>query len=54
MFRGIFGVDFVVDYDSSEVYFMEINPRLTGSTTISFQTYQAQGIQFPLALFHFA
>lgn len=48
----MFGIDFVVDLETYQVYFMEINPRLTGSTTISYQLYQAEGMQFPLAVYH--
>jgi biotin carboxylase len=54
IFRGMFGIDFVVDYDTFDLYLMEVNPRMTGSTTISYYTYQAEGIQFPFGLFHFA
>jgi hypothetical protein len=52
LFRGIFGFDFSVDMDTNEVFFMEMNPRLTGSTTLAFQTYQAQGHKFPIILYH--
>lgn len=48
----MFGIDFVVDLETCQVYFMEINPRLTGSTTISYQLYEVEGIQFPLAVYH--
>jgi hypothetical protein len=41
-----------VDLDTNEVYFMEINPRLTGPTALGFQVYQAQGHRFPLLLYH--
>jgi biotin carboxylase len=30
LFRGIFGIDFVVDMETYEVFLMEINPRITG------------------------
>ena len=52
IFRGMFGIHFVVDLETYQVYFMEINPRLTGSTTISYQLYEAEGIQFPLVIYH--
>lgn len=48
----MFGFDFVVDEDSHEVFFMEMNPRLTGSTTLTYQLYQAEGYRFPHLLFH--
>ena len=31
---------------------MEMNPRLTGSTALAFQVYQAQGHRFPIFLYH--
>jgi hypothetical protein len=52
LYRGIFGYDFSVDLDTNELFFMEINPRLTGPTTLGFQVYQAQGHRFPLLLYH--
>jgi hypothetical protein len=52
LFRGLFGYDFTVDLDTNEVFFMEINPRLTGSTALAFQVYQAQGHRFPIFLYH--
>jgi hypothetical protein len=48
-FRGLFGIDFVSD--GKNVYFAEINPRFTGST--SFLTDQQMEIgKIPLTLFH--
>jgi hypothetical protein len=38
--------------DTSEVFFMEMNPRLTGSTALSYPVYQAQGHRFPMLLYH--
>jgi hypothetical protein len=52
LYRGIFGYDFSVDMDTNEVFFMEINPRLTGPNTLEFQVYQAHGHCFPLLLYH--
>jgi predicted ATP-grasp superfamily ATP-dependent carboligase len=52
IFRGMFGIDFAVDIDTHEVFVMEINPRMTGSMTTSFQIYQAEGYHFPHILYH--
>jgi biotin carboxylase len=52
IFKGMYGIDFVVDVDTHEVFTMEVNPRLTGSMTTTYQTYQAQGFRFPHLLFH--
>ena len=51
-YRGVFGLDFVIDVDTNEVFLMEINPRITGSCALSFQVYGSQGCKFPLFLFH--
>ena len=51
-YRGVFGLDFVIDVDTNEVFLMEINPRITGSCALSFQVYRSQGCKFPLFLFH--
>lgn len=48
----MYGIDFVVDVDTHEVFVMQVNPRLTGSMTTTFQIYQAQGYRFPHLLFH--
>jgi hypothetical protein len=52
LFRGIFGYDFSVDLDTNEIYFMEMNPRITGLAALGFQVYQAQGHRFPFLLYH--
>ena len=52
LFKGFFGFDFSVDMDTHEVFFMEINPRLTGPSALVLQAYEAQGHQFPLFLYH--
>jgi carbamoylphosphate synthase large subunit len=51
-YRGFFGLDFVVDEDANEVFLMEINPRITGSSALSSHLYQNQGFRLPLFLFH--
>lgn len=51
-FRGTFGIDYSVDLETNEIYFMEINPRLTGSSSLSFQYYHVQNRHFPIFLFH--
>lgn len=53
-YKGSLGFDFVVDLDTYEVTFMEINPRLTGSILLTYEFYQAQGHKFPHFLFHAA
>lgn len=52
--RGSFGFDIGVDMDTHEVYFLEVNARLTGSNALSFSFYQAQGHRFPFFLYHCA
>ena len=39
IYKGYFGIDFVVDMDTKTTYFMEMNPRQTASTTLSYQYY---------------
>ena len=51
-YRGYFGLDFVVDEDTNEVFLMEINPRMIGPCALTYQVYQTQGFKFPLFLFH--
>ena len=51
LYRGHFGLDFVVDMDSFEVFLMEVNPRQSACATLSYQYYQADGHKFPLFLF---
>jgi glutathione synthase/RimK-type ligase-like ATP-grasp enzyme len=48
-FRGLFGIDFVVD--GPHVYPLEINPRLQGSTAILTELQNVSG-QVPLWLLH--
>jgi len=31
-YKGHFGIDFIVDHNTNEIYVLEINPRFTGST----------------------
>ena len=35
LYRGYLGFDYVVDLDTYETAFMEINPRITGSTILT-------------------
>ena len=50
-FRGLWGIDFVVD--GSKVYPLEINPRLQGSTSL-LSDLQQMSHQVPLMLAHLA
>lgn len=43
----MFGFDYTVDMDTNEIFFREMNPRITGSTALSFQAYQLKAISFP-------
>lgn len=31
IYKGLLGLDFVMDLDTNEIFLMEINPRLTGN-----------------------
>lgn len=54
LIRGSFGFDIAVDVDTHEVFFLEVNARMTGSNALSFSLYQAQGHCFPFFLYHCA
>lgn len=48
---GCFGLDFLIDVDSQELYLGELNPRLTGATPLTIRTAR-DGDELPLLLFH--
>jgi hypothetical protein len=50
-FRGFFEVDYLVDLDSGELYLGEMNPRLSGITSMTDVTAGAYA-DMPLFLFH--
>jgi biotin carboxylase len=50
-YRGYFELDFLVDAASGEVYLGELNPRVTGASSITNVTAVAYG-DMPLFLFH--
>jgi hypothetical protein len=54
LFKGFFGCDFAVDINSHEVFFLEINARLTGTEALTSMVYEAQGHRFPQVLYHLA
>ena len=50
-YRGIFGLDFLVDADTGTVYLGELNPRFTGSSIIS-NVPQHPDTEIPLLAIH--
>ncbi|HET7235285.1 MAG TPA: biotin carboxylase, partial [Actinomycetota bacterium] len=50
-YRGYFELDFLADVDSGEMYLGELNPRVTGASSITNVTAVAYG-DMPLFLFH--
>jgi len=50
-YRGYFEVDFLADVDSGEIYLGELNPRVTGASSITNVTAISYG-DMPLFLFH--
>jgi hypothetical protein len=50
-YRGYFELDFLADADSGELYLGELNPRVTGASTMKNVTAVAYG-DMPLFLFH--
>jgi predicted ATP-grasp superfamily ATP-dependent carboligase len=50
-FRGIFGVDFIVDWKQKNVFPLELNPRLLGTFPVS-TLIQLQKKEIPLVAFH--
>ena len=43
-YKGILGIDFVVDSDDHKVYPLEINPRLTGAFPVLSQIHLKNGL----------
>jgi hypothetical protein len=50
-YRGYFEIDYLADVDSGEIYLGELNPRVTGASSITNVTAVAYG-DMPLFLFH--
>jgi biotin carboxylase len=50
-YRGYFELDFLADIDSGELYLGELNPRVTGASSMTNVTVVAYG-DMPLFLFH--
>jgi len=50
-YRGYFELDFLADAESGEIYLGELNPRVTGASSITNVTAVAYG-EMPLFLFH--
>jgi len=50
-YRGILGIDFVIDEEANTVYPLEINPRLTGAFPMLSLLHLQHGI-IPLEVFH--
>jgi len=50
-YRGFFEVDFLVDTDTGDLYLGELNPRISGATSITHVTAGAYA-DVPLFLFH--
>jgi len=50
-YRGIFGMDFVVESEGRGVFPIEINPRLTGAFPVLSQIHLKQGV-IPMEVFH--
>ena len=50
-YRGYFELDFLADADSGELYLGELNPRVTGASSMTNVTAVAYG-DMPLFLFH--
>lgn len=52
-FKGMFGLDFIVTYDTEDVYVCEVNTRFTGENQF-IADFQAIRNQVPLSFFHIA
>src|SRR5206468_2865990 len=50
-YRGYFELDFLADVDSGQIYLGELNPRVTGASSMTNVTSVAYG-DMPLFLFH--
>ena len=48
---GVFGLDFLLDVESGELYLGELNPRITGATPLTSQAALDEGLP-PLLAFH--
>jgi hypothetical protein len=50
-YRGCFGVDYLLDQDTGDLYLGELNPRITGATPLTSQAAIDSG-RVPLLLYH--
>jgi hypothetical protein len=50
-YRGYFGVDYLLDQDTGDLYLGELNPRITGATSLTSQAALDAG-SVPLLLYH--
>jgi hypothetical protein len=50
-YRGYFGLDFLLDQDTGALYLGELNPRITGATSLTSQAALDAG-SVPLLLYH--
>jgi hypothetical protein len=50
-YRGYFGLDFLLDEDTGDLYLGELNPRITGATSLTNQAALDAG-SVPLLLYH--
>ena len=50
-YRGYFELDFLIDQDTKEVYLGELNPRITGASSMTNHAAFAHA-DVPLFLFH--
>ncbi len=50
-YRGVFGLDLLIDEDGGELFLGELNPRITGATPMTTQAARDAGLP-PLVLLH--
>jgi hypothetical protein len=50
-YRGYFGLDYLLDQDTGDLYLGELNPRITGATSLTSQAALDTG-SVPLLLYH--
>lgn len=50
-YKGIFGIDFILDKNSDKLYSLELNPRLLGTTQL-YASLQVENKEPPLVGFH--
>jgi hypothetical protein len=50
-YRGYFGLDYLLDHDTGDLYLGELNPRITGATPLTTQAALDAG-DVPLFLYH--